>query len=101
MRYSMRTTHYGQDLYDSDDQSYLNTDECVAVMNELDEDCRREKAENKRLKEAFNLCYDHLCDLHFAMKTCPKSYQKQILEEIDKTAKTNQLFIDKKKEEEE
>ncbi len=53
------------------------------------------------LEAAFDLCYDHLCDLHFAMKNCPGSYQEQILKEIEKTAKTNDIFIQKKKEEDE
>jgi len=64
-------------------------------------DVKEQAAEIERLEEAFNLCYDHLCDLHFAMKTCPKSYQAQILKEIEETAKTNPIFIEKKKEEEE
>ncbi len=34
MRYQMRETSQGFDMYDSDDQSYLNTDECIVKMNE-------------------------------------------------------------------
>jgi len=42
-RYSMRKTSQGFDMYDSDDQSYLNTDDCVERMNE-------QAAEIERLK---------------------------------------------------
>ena len=58
--------------------------------------------ENTELKEAFNLAYDHLCDFHFNL-TQPiaqgSGHIKTVIKELEKTAKSNRLFIEKKKEE--
>ena len=56
------------------------------------------------LKEAFNICYDHLCDLHFCAvndRIRTEVFLKEVLQDIKKTAETNEIFIAKKKEEDE
>ena len=55
-------------------------------------------------KEAFDLCYDHLCDLMFCVQNTEiptAAFQESIIAEIGVTAMTNDLFIAKKKQDDE
>jgi len=52
-------------------------------------------------KEAFDLCYDHLCDLMFYVQNTEiltVGFQESIIADIEITAMTNDLFIAKKAE---
>lgn len=55
-RYEMKETHQGQEMYDNDLQEYLNTEECIEKMNEMD------KA-NKRLLKFVKDIANHDWDL--------------------------------------
>ncbi len=79
---------------------------CVLAWEEaradsLEAQLRASQEEVEGLREAFNLAYDHLCDLHFLVSNASvtTSFVKDTIKEIETTAKTNQIFIDKKKEE--
>ena len=58
--------------------------------------------ELEEVREAFDLAYDHLCDMHFAatQPICKGSgFLGVAIKEMEKTAKTNKIFIAKKLEE--
>jgi len=51
-RYSMKENSQGWDMYDSDEDCYLNTDECVDLLNEQAAEIELLKKLRKQDKES-------------------------------------------------
>jgi len=63
MRYQMKLGPYGQDMYDTDLDEFLNTCECVDKMNELAGEIEKLRVENKLFNKFVDEIADHDWDL--------------------------------------
>jgi len=89
-----------KDSKDAADRFYAMSDDDAILQ--ADKKIQSLEQENAELKEAFDLAYNHLCDIHFSatQPICKGSgFLEEAIKEMEHTAKTNPLFIKKKQEE--